>query len=121
MSIDNPQSTRELIERLYGINAFFVATAKVTGGAGSIVSGAPLASHRANLFILNLSANVLYALPMGAPSATNGIRLDPNGGRILLNFKDDLELCTYEWNIFDAVGGSNYLIGETLLVEPLQG
>lgn len=116
MSIESPGSIRELIQRLYGVGSLTTPTAKTTGGAGSIGNALPNNGSRIAALIINLSPNVLYVLPGLAPSASNGIRLDPNGGRIILNFKDDLELVAMEWNVFDATGGGNYLISETVLV-----
>lgn len=118
---DAPVNVRQVIQKLYGINAYSQGTARTTGGAGTVTAAFRNNSTRVALLVFNLSVNVMFISPDPAPSAANGIRLDPNGGRLLLNFKDDLELCGYEWNIFDAVGGSAFYILETFLLGKTAG
>lgn len=114
-----PKSVRDLVQELYGVNSVSQPTAKTTGGAGAVTQCFKNNATRVAALVFNLSANVMYISPDAAPSAANGIRLDPNGGRLILNFKDDLELCGYEWNIFDATGGGAFYILETFLIGKL--
>ena len=74
-----------------------------------------LDSRRIAAQIINLSTQVIYVTPIGVPSATIGIRLEPNGGALALSFLEDGEVVAWEWLALATGALSNYLALETLI------
>jgi hypothetical protein len=103
------KSAAELVAAQYGIDdVLFEESA-----AGVVANIAPAvlvrnASHRLTLVLVNLSANTIYARPMGAPSTARGQSIPANGGTMILNWRDDLTLQAYEWQISAAADASAY-------------
>lgn len=100
-----------LIERQLG-----VATRHRVSDAGATVGVAATRILRQNpnrlaATLINLGAAAIYVAPLGAPSATRGIRLAPTGGSLVLRWEEDLDLLGYEWSaIADAAGTAYFLI-----------
>lgn len=70
---------------------------------------------RIGFTIVNLSLNRIYVSPIGAPSATRGVRIDPNGGSVALNWEEDGEAVAWEWKGIADGAGSNVYILETVI------
>lgn len=66
---------------------------------------------RLQIVIVNLAPNHCFVLPGNNPSSTNGIRLNSNGGSVVLNVEDDGPLTTYEWyGLHDTLAGAIYVL-----------
>lgn len=63
---------------------------------------------------VNLSANTVYIGPFRDVSSTKGIALAPNGGAASLYWKEDFDLCGWEWSIVASGAASDVLIVEQL-------
>jgi hypothetical protein len=72
--------------------------------------------RRIGFTFVNLSANEMYVTPVGAASATNGIRVGPSGGSVNVQADDDGEMSAWEWVGIATAAASNYFILEQLLV-----
>jgi len=67
--------------------------------------------NRVAAVVTNLSLNRIYISPDRSPSSSHGIRLDPNGGSIVLLWNEDFSLVGWEWNaIADAAGSSIFVL-----------
>lgn len=70
---------------------------------------------RTGFTIVNLSLNRIYVTPLGVPSSSNGVRVDPNGGSVFLNWEEDGEVVAWEWRGIADGAASNVYILETLI------
>jgi len=57
----------------------------------------PLDADRVGGTIVNLSANKLYVGPFRNVASTKGFLLAPNGGQLVLDYRDDFLLVGLEW------------------------
>lgn len=67
----------------------------------------PADNERIQVSFVNLGANDVFIDMTGAPSATRGIRLGPNGGLVSFNLEQDGLLPTLEWNAIATGAGNN--------------
>jgi hypothetical protein len=58
-----------------------------------------LDADRVGATIVNLSANKVYAAPFADVSATKGFLLGPNGGQLVLDYRDDFLTVGAEWYV----------------------
>lgn len=72
--------------------------------------------NRISFVLYNLSANVLFIRPGAAASATQGIRLGPNGGAVSLYYREDFTLVSRDWQILAAAAASDYYLLEVFLL-----
>lgn len=112
MAITN---VREFLDKLYGVatssrSSADPSTIGVT--AGRILKQD---SRRLAATVVNLSPNTIYLAPIGVPSATNGIRLEANGGTANISAAEDGEAVAWEWLGVATGALSNYFVLETLI------
>lgn len=104
-----------LIERSLGIRVDPRVSAI---GATVGVASAVLLRENPNRVAWSLTnldaANVIYVAPMGAASATRGIRIGPAGGGLDLVWRDDLEAVGYEWQAIATGAGTPYFLLELI-------
>ena len=110
--IDSP--VVNFVRRWYGRNVMSKPTATTAGTAQAVLMGNN--PNRFAFTVVNLSANNIFIAPdlAGAPSSTNGIQLQPNGGFANVRVDQDGELPAYGWNIIAAANGSNFFLVEVL-------
>ena len=82
------------------------------GTAAVVVARANPARYA--LVMVNLSANVMFALPGSIPVSTRGIRLDANGGALSVAPEDDFILPALEWQVIAGDAASDLLVLEVL-------
>lgn len=105
----------DLIERLYGVHSTFELDPMVASVGVAVVRVLSNDPRRVAFTIVNLSAVAIYVKPKGDVSATSGIRLAPNGGTLVIGFRDDLHLPGLEWYaIADAAASSIFTIATVL-------
>lgn len=96
----------EFVKKQFGVNTVThinPITDTVQTTATKILNNNP---DRLAVVIINLGSNPVYVSVKPDVSTSKGIRLATNGGGLILNAKDDLELVGYEfWAIAD--GGSS--------------
>jgi hypothetical protein len=65
---------------------------------------------RVAFVVVNVGTGTLFRLPtipgQGEPSALNGIRLEPNGGSLTVQWDEDGEMVAWEWRGFSPTGTS---------------
>jgi len=71
--------------------------------------------RRVGFIFINLSPNQMFISPIGAASATNGIRVGPSGGSVHVLSLEDGEMTAWEWTGIADLAASNYFILEILL------
>lgn len=64
---------------------------------------------RVSFVLVNLGAFVVFVVLRGEPSSTNGLRVEPNGGTLIVGWEDDGEMVAWEWRAV-AVGGTSALL-----------
>lgn len=88
--------------------------------SGNIALGAaverivPNNPNRVGLNIINLGANVAYVLPSNDPTATHGIRLDANGGSLVLAWDRDFQMVGYDWWGVSPAGATEITVLEVV-------
>ena len=105
----------DIIDDIYGVTTRTensIVTASIGTGISQILKQDPT---RLAVTLVNLSSNVIFVAPLEAVSATNGIRLDANGGSLSLTLRDDYTLCIAEWNAIASGAGSNLFGTQTLI------
>lgn len=70
---------------------------------------------RASFLFVNLGAFVVFLTPEGVPSSTNGIRVEPNGGALAVEWETDGEVVAWEWRAIAVGGASAVLILENVI------
>lgn len=87
-----PGAVGELMAKKYGgVLAEFVANPTLGTTVAEVLGSDP---EHVLVIIINLSANTVYLNFRPDPSATNGIRLEANGGAMILEADDDGPLVT---------------------------
>lgn len=105
------RSLRELLEQYFG-----VPYSPVTGRGASSVGTTVMqvlrqVPVRLGATIVNLSLNNVYLSPKGDVSSSNGIKLQPNGGSLTLDWHNDGELVAWEWfGIADGAASALYVV-----------
>jgi len=87
----------EFVEKEFGVKTntkINPITDTVETSATQILKNNP---DRLAAIIINLGINPIYVSPYADVSRFKGIRIGPNGGSLILNAKEDLELVGYEW------------------------
>ena len=110
-----PRSIFDLIREKFGGNARFVE-----GGVTSTVGVASALILRDNpqrvaALIVNHSANQVNVRSRSEATLTSGVRLNANGGTLILNWEDDLILPALDWFAIAGGAGSAIYIGEVIL------
>ncbi len=82
-------------------------TGTVIAGITQVLRNNP---DRFMVLIINLDDEVNYLAQDSAPSSSNGIRLDANGGSAVLTADEDGELVGYDWWIQSTGGGAIYVL-----------
>lgn len=72
--------------------------------------------NRVAFTIVNLSTVNMFIRPLADPSASAGILIAPNGGSVLLDWKEDFDLVGYEWRIVAAAAASPLFALEWILL-----
>lgn len=105
----------DVINSLYEVRTR-VSLSLVTSSIGTSISTI-LRQDPARLAVtlVNLSTNVIFVAPDSNVSATNGIRLDANGGSMSINVRNDFVLPGLEWSALATGAGSN-LFGTQVLI-----
>jgi len=70
--------------------------------------------ERMALAIINTSANTLSLKPGKGATTTNGIILNPNGGSLTVNARDDLALVGWEWWGIAGGAASSIIVFEVI-------
>jgi hypothetical protein len=95
--VEGYKSLADLVREELGVPTF-LSTNRVTATVGvaaeQVFRQTPA---RVWLFIVNLSLNTVYVGPFNNPSATRGIQLNPSGGFMQLDYREDMDLVGYEW------------------------
>lgn len=108
-----PVTVRELLVRRFG-TYFTPESNRVASTVGTtsteVLRGDP---SRVGFLFVNLSLNNIFLSPIGAASATNGIRLDPNGGSVSVEWEEDGEVVAWPWQAVADGAGSAFLALET--------
>lgn len=110
-----PRTIRALLEAKFGtrFTPFANRAASTIGAtAGQIFRQDP--SRVAFLFV-NLSLNNIFLTPLGAPSSSNGIRVDANGGSLAVNWEEDGEVVAWEWLGIADGAASPFFALETII------
>lgn len=108
-------TTQDLINKLYGVETFANLNPVVSSLTSGAAKAAQLNPNRVGLVIVNLDTNVMYALTDNSVSSTKGIVIPANGGSLILDFKDDLQLVTFDWYLA-GTGSGNFMVLENVIV-----
>lgn len=100
------KSVQELISERFGVavrvnSAITPTTAEIA--AAELFKNDPA---RLAFVVVNLSVNAIFIAPRENVSATNGLRLAPGGGALVVSIEEDFTLQTLPWFIISAVAGS---------------
>lgn len=111
----------DIIQRTFG-----VATRTRVSDAGATIGVAISTILRQNpnrlaATIINLGGSAIYVAPLGAPSATRGIRLAPTGGSVILKWDEDFDVLGYEWAAIADAAGIAYFAIEIIADIPEEG
>lgn len=110
-----PRTVRDLLEARLGCSITTVknrSTAAVGVAAVEILRQDP---SRVAATIVNLSANHVYLSPVGEPSATAGVLLNPNGGEVSLWWEEDGEMVAWAWKAIADGAASAVFVLESLI------
>ena len=108
------KSLADLVREELGVPTF-LQTNRVTATVGvAAVQVLRQNPNRVWLAIVNLSANDLHVGPFANVSSTRGFRLTPSGGNILLDYREDMDLCGFEWFGIATAAASAVLVMELL-------
>ncbi len=70
---------------------------------------------RVSWLFVNLSTATMFLTPAGVPSATNGIRIEPNGGNLELRWEEDGEVVAWEWRAIADAAASRIFVVENII------
>lgn len=70
---------------------------------------------RVSFLFVNLGAFLVFITPRGEPSATNGIRLEANGGGVSAEWETDGEVVAWAWRAISVGGLTDVFILENLI------
>lgn len=110
------RNAADLIDAQYGIATYEVETFLTVAGAATVTLLVKNSPSRIALLVVNqLAGGNLFARPGGqAPSATIGIPI--GGGQLLnLNWRDDQDLVTREWSVFNDTAATPIYILERFI------
>lgn len=114
------RTAADLIAREFGVRTRFRVSDPGFQAGLAVSVAARQAPNRLSLAFVNLSANVIYLSPHGAPSATHGFRLAPSGGTATAWWREDTHLVAAEWRMIATGAGSDILVVETLILDPTE-
>lgn len=100
----------DYMRKRWGVRTYSVKnplTGTVIAGITQILLNNP---DRFMVLIVNLDDEDIYLAQDSVPTTTNGIRLDANGGNVVLTADEDGELVGYDWWIYSAGGGKIYVL-----------
>jgi hypothetical protein len=72
--------------------------------------------NRIGFYLVNLSLNAMYAGPFNNPSSTRGFYIGPNGGSLIVDWREDGHLVGWEWWVI-ADGAASALLAVELLTK----
>lgn len=100
----------DLVSERFGVRVRDTEPAAIAtvGTASAVLLRAD--SMRYAFTFINLSANNIFIRPKNTASATNGIRVDPNGGSVTVILEDDFTLASLEWQAIAAGAGSAFYL-----------
>lgn len=108
----------DLIRERLGVAFYEVENPEISSVGTTALTVFRANPNRAALLLVNLSVNNVFAAVRGTPSSTNGIRLGPSGGSLILWWEDDATLPTREWRVVaDAAGSTLYSLEILILGE----
>lgn len=99
-----------------------VATSPVVNRAATSVGATSTQAlrndpSRVSFLFVNLGAFTVFITMRGVPSATNGIRVEANGGALSVEWETDGEVVAWEW-LAIAVGGASAAFILENIVDP---
>jgi len=100
----------DYIQKKWGVRTRSVKnplTGTVGAGVTQVLRNNP---DRFMVLIMNMDDEVNYMAQDPNPASDNGIRLDANGGFMVLTADDDGELVGYDWWIQSVGGGAIYVL-----------
>ncbi len=102
-------SLEAVLDRLFGVRTRAEENPLISSVGTTALRVLPNDPDRLAWLIVNLSGNVMYASIGTDPSATKGIRLDPNGGSATMLFSEDFQAVGWEvWIVATGATSSLY-------------
>ncbi len=94
------------------------STSSVGTTVGQLLRNDP---GRVAFLIVNLGGFNIFAVPQdaGAPSATKGILIQPNGGALVAKWDDDGEVTAWEW-LAIAIGGASAVYTQEAVIDHVE-
>jgi len=112
------RSVRDLLSARWGVPLTPRHSSPIVTVGVTVVSLLRQDAARVGFMVANLGAFTLFLIPQGAgfpPDATHGIRLEPNGGALTVNWEEDGEAVAYEWLAAASGNSTSVYFLETLI------
>jgi len=107
--------TYELIKRIYGVATYDRTNPLLAAVGVAVVRVLPADPNRISIWISNQGLGWVMILDRPDVSATNGYRLNANGGHLTLDFLNDLHLVTHAWYAIAELAATPITVKENLI------
>ena len=112
---DRIQDVYDLLRAEYGVDAEILVNSEGVDIDTTDKVILKLNPRRVALMVMNLAANAVFIRPIDAATTSIGVRLDPNGGTMSLNWRDDFNMSAMEWHGISGTANQVFISIEVLL------
>jgi len=118
-----PGNVRDLLKARLGVPTRARVSSPVISGAPVIATPVKQDAARVGIMFVNVGAFQVFIVPNSGgnpPSANIGIKVEPNGGSLVVTWEEDGEITAWEW-LATANGGTTIMfVVETIIDEGRQ-
>jgi len=118
-----PSNVRDLLKARLGVPTRPRTTSPVISAAPVVASPVKQDAARVGIMFVNVGAFQVFLVPGtggNPPSANIGIKVEPNGGSLVVTWEEDGEITAWEWQAAANGGTSILFVVETIIDEGRQ-